>query len=105
MPTPSPDTPGSSPVRRDIPDVETVIAEILRIARTELELPGGVEVTPTSRLLEDLALDSLGLTVLAVGLENRFRVKLAEQDAEGIVTVRDLAALVVRRVQEQEAAA
>ena len=56
---------------------------------------------PSSRLLEDLALDSLGLTVLAVGLENRYRVRLDEQDAQGIVTVEDLARLVVSRMRAQ----
>jgi acyl carrier protein len=48
--------------------------------------------------LKDLQLDSLGLTVLAVGLENRFRVKLSEEDAVGLATVEDLAKLVVTRV-------
>ena len=51
--------------------------------------------------MRDLGLDSLGMTVLAVGLENRFRIRLQETDAEGIVTVEDLARLVVRRLGEQ----
>lgn len=97
MPKPSPDTPGSFP-SPGIPELSRVLEEISRIASTELELDG--PVSPGARLLEDLALDSLGLTVLAVGLENRFRVKLDEQDAEGIATVGDLARLVVRRAME-----
>jgi acyl carrier protein len=73
-----------------------VVAEIRRILDEELEWKGSVE--PSHELLRDLQLDSLGLTVLAVGLENRYRVKLSEEDAEGISTVRDLAQLVVARV-------
>ena len=73
-----------------------VVAEIRRILGEELEWKGSVE--PSHELLRDLQLDSLGLTVLAVGLENRFRVKLSEEDAEGLSTVEDLAKLVVTRV-------
>jgi len=78
-------------------ELETeVVAEIRRILGEELEWKGRVE--PSHELLRDLQLDSLGLTVLAVGLENRFRVKLSEEDAEGLSTVEDLARLVVSRV-------
>jgi len=75
-----------------------VVAEVRRILGEELEWKGGVE--PSHDLLKDLQLDSLGLTVLAVGLENRFRVKLSEEDAAGVTTVADLARLVSRRVAE-----
>ncbi len=75
-----------------------VVAEIRRILGEELEWKGAVE--PAHDLLKDLQLDSLGVTVLAVGLENRFRVKLSEEDAAGVFTVADLAKLVSRRVAE-----
>jgi acyl carrier protein len=75
-----------------------VVAEIRRILGEELEWKGTVE--PAHDLLRDLQLDSLGITVLAVGLENRFRVKLSEEDAAGVLTVADLAKLVSRRVAE-----
>ena len=78
-------------------ELETeVVAEIRRILGEELEWKGAVE--PSHDLLKDLQLDSLGLTVLAVGLENRFRVKLSEEDAAGVTTVADLARLVSKRV-------
>nr|AYM52860.1 acyl carrier protein [Myxococcaceae bacterium MCy9487] len=76
--------------------VTEVMAEIRRIAREELEFEGVVE--PSHDLLRDMHLDSLGLTVLAVGLENRFRVLLSEEDAQGVRTVEDLARLVAGRV-------
>ncbi len=72
-----------------------VLETIRAIARTELELQAPVQ--PGDDLLADLGLDSLGLTVLAVGLENRYRVKLSQEDAVGLRTVEDLAKLVVRR--------
>jgi acyl carrier protein len=78
-----------------VPNEADVLETIRSIARTELELERPVQ--PGDDLLADLGLDSLGLTVLAVGLENRFRVKLSQEDAVGLRTVADLAQLVVRR--------
>ena len=85
-------------------DLDTrVLEEIRRIARVELEFSG--EVLPTARLNEDLHLDSMAMIVVAVGLENVFRVKLQEEDAGLILTVGDLVKLVVQRVGEVESAA
>jgi acyl carrier protein len=72
-----------------------VLEAIRSIARTELEMERGI--APEDDLLRDLALDSLGLTVLAVGLENRFRVKLTEEDVADVRTAGDLARHVARR--------
>jgi acyl carrier protein len=78
-----------------VPNESDVLEAIRSIARAELELERPVE--PGDDLLADLGLDSLGLTILAVGLENRFRVRLSQEDAIGVRTVADLAKLVVRR--------
>jgi acyl carrier protein len=78
-----------------VPTEADVLESIRSIARTELELERPVQ--PGDDLLADLGLDSLGLTILAVGLENRFRVKLSQEDAVGLRTVADLTRLVVRR--------
>nr|AYM52780.1 phosphopantetheine attachment site protein [Simulacricoccus ruber] len=75
-----------------------VLEEIRRIAAEELEWTRPVQ--PADDLLRDLQLDSLGLTVLAVGLENRFRVRLTEEDSAGVLTVRDLMRLVAMRTAE-----
>ena len=75
-----------------------VLQFIQALARSELELTR--PIGPDDDLLKDLALDSLSLTVLAVGLENRFRVKLTETDGEGVRTVGDLARHVALRSTE-----
>ena len=78
---------------------ELEVLEVIRtIARSELEMER--TIGPEDDLLADLALDSLGLTVLAVGLENRFRVKLSEEDAALVRTVGDLAKHVAERTRE-----
>lgn len=76
-------------------DEAEVLETIRFIARNELEMERPIQ--PTDDLLADLGLDSLALTVLAVGLENKFRVKLSQEDAGVVRTVADLAALVARR--------
>jgi acyl carrier protein len=76
-----------------------VMAEIERIAATDLELSRAIR--PTDQLIADLELDSLGLTILAVGLEDRFQVKLTQEDSVQVTTVQDLALLVARRTTER----
>lgn len=78
-----------------------VLEELARIAQRNLEVE--VVLTPALRLQEDLQLDSMQMIIVAVGLENRFKVKLGEEDAPALKTVGDLCALVVRRVKEQRA--
>lgn len=99
MSTPSATSPGSSRASAaEPPTPELILAELRRIARDELELDREIQLGDA--LVGDLQLDSMGLIVVAVGLENRFRVKLSEEDSADVTTVADLAALVIRRVTE-----
>ena len=74
-----------------------VLAEVRRIFATDLEREEPVELTHD--LLRELHVDSLAAIVIAVGLENRFRVKLTEADTVGVVTVADLVTRVAARVR------
>jgi acyl carrier protein len=74
-----------------------VVEEIGRLLRDELGLRRAVR--SEDDLVADLQLDSVGLLTLVVGLEDRFRVALAEEDAANVRTVADLAALVASRVE------
>lgn len=74
---------------------DEVVAEIRRVLRDELGL--AKEARLEDDLVADLQLDSVGLLTLVVGLEDRFRIALAEEDAAGVRTVQDLAALVEQR--------
>ena len=79
----------------------SVLSEIRRIVSQELDGQGTVE--PGHHLTRDLQLDSLGLTVLAVELENRFRIRLSMEDSVGVTTVGDLMHLVATRAGEASA--
>ena len=76
---------------------QEVLAVVRRIFRTELEYGGPVEVG--FDLLRDLHVDSLNAVVLAVGLEDHFRVRLEAEDTVGVTTVGDLIARVAARVR------
>ncbi len=78
-----------------------ILEEIRRIARVDLGL--ALPIEPAHELVRDLRLDSMTAIVLAVGLEDRFRVLLREEDAPAVRTVADLVALVARRIGEAEA--
>ncbi len=75
--------------------MDEVLAEIRRVVRDELGLSR--EVREEDDLVQDLQLDSVGLLTLVVGLEDRFRIALQEEDAATVRTVRELAALVLSR--------
>jgi acyl carrier protein len=95
----SPASGGSFLERRVGELLETeVLAEIRRVFATDLERSEPVELH--HELLRELHVDSMAAIVLAVGLEDRFRVKLSEDDTIGVVTVGDLVKRVCLRVQE-----
>ena len=75
--------------------MDEVLGEIRRVLHDELGIAR--EARPDDDLIADLQLDSVGLLTLVVGLEDRFRVALEEEDAAAVHTVGDLAALVLRR--------
>ncbi len=78
-----------------------ILAEIRRIFADELDRTNPVE--PQHSLAADLRVDSMGALILAVGLEDHFRVKLSELDAATVVTVADLVDVVERRLREAAA--
>lgn len=72
-----------------LPELQARVLQCIRVlARDELELTGRIE--PSMSLQDDLRLDSLGMIVLAVGLEDRFHITLNEGAAGDLRTVGDL---------------
>jgi acyl carrier protein len=72
-----------------------VLLEIRRVVASELALPR--EIQPTDRLVDDLGLDSMTLTTLAVALEDRFQIILTDEEAARVQTVGELARCVAAR--------
>jgi acyl carrier protein len=91
------------------PTEATTMAEVLdelrRLAADELGLPDAASIAPGARLVEDLGLDSLTLTALAVAVEDRFRVILDDEEGARVRSVEDLARLVLARRLDADAGA
>ncbi len=77
-----------------------VLAEIERLAQTKLGWSGPLE--RSMRLVEDLRLDSIRNLVLAIEIENHFRIVIAEDEEEIVRTVGDLVDLVERKLADPE---
>ncbi len=75
---------------------EEILRDIAGLAREKLDWPG--PVLPEMRLVEDLELDSIRLLTLAMEVEDRFRIRLDEDDEAGLVTVGDLVNLVGKKL-------
>lgn len=75
--------------------------ELLEEVRAVLRGPCGVtvKVTESSRLMEDLNLDSVAMLSLVVGLENRLRIKLEEDPESPPETVAQILDLIQERLK------
>lgn len=80
---------------------EAILAAIRRSLADDLGHTGPVELH--DRLAKDLQVDSMGAVVLAVGLEDAFRVKLTGLEASSVATVGDLVGVVERAIREDRA--
>lgn len=70
--------------------VEEVVARLLNV--------DPARVTQGARFVEDLHATSLDVVEIIMALEERFSVEISDTDAEGIHTVGDVAALLVRKL-------
>ena len=75
---------------------DKVLDEIRAIIVEQLGVEPG-EVREEATFQEDLNADSLDLVELIMEMEDRFKLKISDEDAEGIATVGDAVDYVVAR--------
>jgi acyl carrier protein len=80
-----------------------VLAGIADVARRHLEWTA--PISRELRLVEAFQLDSLRHLTLVIELENRFRIRLDDQEESAIVTVGDLVDMIRRKLQAEGAGA
>lgn len=84
------------------PGIQTdALAEIARIARDDFGITQPID--PDQSLRTDLNLDSMGLAIVAGGLEDRFGVSFDTPEASDIDSVRDLLEYVARHATPEAA--
>jgi len=74
---------------------DDILSEITAVAREHLgrDRP----ITRDTRLVEELSLDSIRLLTLVVEIENRFRLRLDDEEAGRLETAGDLADMIRRK--------
>ena len=77
--------------------IDAVTEEIIDLVLAEVS---AVDITADSTL-QSRGLDSLKIMSLVFTIESRYDIFLEDEDADDLLTVGDLAALVLRRVEEQ----
>jgi acyl carrier protein len=75
----------------------TLMAEITSIVRHAGRIQNQVVVTAESRLVEDLAIDSLDLVNVVLKIQDHFDVAIDDEDMPNLRRVADLAAYVAER--------
>jgi acyl carrier protein len=74
-----------------------LVAEVVEVIRQAAKIPARVPITPDSRLVEDLAIDSLDLVGLILQLQDHFDVVIEEEDVPNLCRVADMAAYLAGR--------
>jgi acyl carrier protein len=76
-----------------------VTAAITTIIRSVSAKARGMNVTADSRLLEDLALDSLDLVAVVIQVQDQFAIEIDPDEISSLQTVGDLAASLHRHAR------
>ena len=70
----------------------SLFAEVVDVIRKAAKIPAGRPITGDSRLVEDLAIDSLDLVGLILQLQDHFDVVIEDDAVSNLCRVADLAA-------------
>ena len=79
------------------PSQANLIDEVSRVVRTAAKVPQRLPIGADSRLVEDLAIDSLDLVGVILQLQDHFDVVIEEDAVPNLCRVADLAAYLTER--------
>ena len=75
----------------------SMLAEVVDVIRKAVKIPARIAITADSRLVEDLAIDSLDLVGVILQIQDHFDVVIEEDDVPNLCRVADLAAYLASR--------
>ena len=70
-----------------MPSIEKLISIIERIFGSDVDTSN---VTPASRLKEDLGMNSISMLYVAIAIEEEFGIELTNSDLGSLITVQDV---------------
>ena len=73
-------------------EVKNILVEKLGIAETE--------ITPDANLVKDLGIDSLDYAELVMEFETNFNIRIPDEDAEKLATVKEAVTYINGKIQE-----
>jgi len=84
-------------------DEKSILIHLKQIAEEQLNMtPEQIAaINPNARILETMQLDSLAQVVLMAAIERDFGCTLDPEEVQQIETLRDLVAMIARRVSEE----
>lgn len=74
-------------------EVKKILTDKLGIAETE--------ITPDANLVRDLGIDSLDYAELVMEFEQSFNIRIPDEDAEKLATVKEAANYIEKKVAEE----
>ena len=74
-----------------------VVAEMAQAVREAAKLPSSVLITAETRLVEDLAIDSLDLVGVFLAIQDHFAIAIDDEDVPNLRRIADLVEYVARR--------
>ena len=77
-----------------------ILEQVTSMLVTSFELDPGT-VLPTSRLIDDLDLDSIDAIDIAVEIEQKLGIDVAEDELRAIRLVQDIVDLIYRRLRDR----
>jgi acyl carrier protein len=78
-------------------DQASLISEIAAVVRQAARIPPAVPITASSRLVDDLAIDSLGVISVILLIQDHFDVAIDDEAVPNLRRVADLAAYLTAR--------
>ena len=78
-------------------DKQQILSDVRKVTCQILKVPAE-RVVPSARLVDDLNVDSLFITQLAMGLEDEFGIEVDDANLPGLTTVQSVVDFVAARV-------
>jgi acyl carrier protein len=75
----------------------TLVTEVIEVVRGAAKIPAQILITAESRVVDDLAIDSLDLVGVFLAIQDHFDIAIDDEDVPNLQRIADLAEYVANR--------